>query len=52
LAGLNPIHGLYAIMVGTPVGALTTGSVFMNVSITSAMALTVGEALAVYSGEK
>jgi len=26
LAGLNPIHGLYAIMVGTPVGALTTGS--------------------------
>jgi SulP family sulfate permease len=52
LAGLNPIRGLYAIMVGTPVGALTTGSVFMNVWITSAMALTVGEALAVYSGEK
>lgn len=45
LAGLNPIHGLYAIMVGTPVGALTTGSVLMNVSITSAMALAVGEAL-------
>jgi SulP family sulfate permease len=52
LAGLNPIHGLYAIMVGTPVGALTTGSVFMNVSITSAMALAVGEALAGYSGEE
>jgi SulP family sulfate permease len=46
LAGLNPIHGLYAIMVGTPAGALTTGSVFMNVSITSAMALAVGDALA------
>ena len=46
LAGVNPIHGLYAIMVGTPVGALTTGSVFMNVSITSAMALAVGEAMA------
>jgi SulP family sulfate permease len=29
LAGVNPIHGLYAIMVGTPVGTLTTGSVFM-----------------------
>jgi SulP family sulfate permease len=52
LAGINPIHGLYAIMVGTPVGALTTGSVFMNVSITSAMALAVGEALAGYSGDE
>ncbi len=52
LAGLNPIHGLYAIMVGTPVGALTTGSVFMNVSITSAMALAVGEAMAGYSGQE
>jgi SulP family sulfate permease len=52
LAGINPIHGLYAIMVGTPVGALTTGSVFMNVSITSAMALAVGEALVGYSGEE
>jgi SulP family sulfate permease len=52
LAGLNPIHGLYAIMVGTPAGALTTGSVFMNVSITSAMALAVGEAMAGYSGNE
>jgi SulP family sulfate permease len=52
LAGVNPINGLYAIMVGTPVGALTTGSVFMNVSITSAMALAVGEALAGYSGDE
>jgi SulP family sulfate permease len=52
LAGLDPIHGLYAIMVGTPVGALTTGSVFMNVSITGAMALAVGDALAGYSGEE
>jgi SulP family sulfate permease len=51
LAGLNPIHGLYAIVVGTPAGAMTTGSVFMNISITSAMALTVGQALAPYPGE-
>ena len=51
LAGLNPIQGLYAITIGTPVGALTTGSVFMNVSITSAMALAVGDALAGYAGE-
>jgi SulP family sulfate permease len=26
LAGLNPIQGLYAIMIGTPVSALTTSS--------------------------
>ena len=51
LAGVNPIFGLYALMVGTPVGALTTGSVFMNVSITGAMALAVGSALAAFSGD-
>jgi SulP family sulfate permease len=51
LAGLNPIQGLYAIMVGTPIGALATGSVFMTVAITSAMALAVGDSLAGYSGE-
>jgi SulP family sulfate permease len=52
LAGLDPIHGLYAIMVGTPIGALTTGSVFMNVSITGAMALAVRDALVGYSGDQ
>jgi SulP family sulfate permease len=52
LAGLNPIQGLYAIIVGTPVGALATGSVFMTVAITSAMALTVGDSLAGYSGDE
>ena len=52
LAGLNPIQGLYAIMVGTPVGALTTGSVFMTVAVTSAMALAVGDSLAGYSGDE
>jgi SulP family sulfate permease len=51
LAGLNPIQGLYAIMVGTPVGALATGSVFMTVAVTSAMALAVGDSLAGYSGD-
>ncbi len=33
LAGLNPIQGLYALMSGTPACALTTSSVFMNVSM-------------------
>ena len=52
LAGLNPIQGLYAIMVGTPLGALATGSVFMTVAVTSAMALAVGDSLAGYSGDE
>jgi SulP family sulfate permease len=51
LAGLNPIQGLYCLMIGTPVAALVTGSVFMNVSVTSAMALAVGDSLVGYSGE-
>jgi len=46
LAGLNPIHGLYALVVGTPVAALTTGSKLMTVAVTGAMALIVADALA------
>ena len=46
LAGTNPIYGLYAIMVGKPVGALLTSSQFMTLGVTSAMALTAGSALA------
>ena len=45
LAGLNPIQGLYAIMVGTPVASLTTGSQVMTVAVTGAMALIVGDSL-------
>ena len=46
LAGLNPVHGLYALVVGTPVAALTTGSKLMTVAITGSMALIVADALA------
>jgi len=46
LAGLNPIQGLYAIMIGTPVGSLTTGSQLMTVAVTGAIALIVGDSLA------
>jgi SulP family sulfate permease len=42
LAGVNPVFGLYALMVGTPVGALLTSSNFMLICTTSAMALTAG----------
>jgi SulP family sulfate permease len=46
LAGLNPIHGLYALVVGTPAAALTTGSKLMTVAVTGSMALIVADALA------
>jgi len=49
LAGLNPIQGLYAIMIGTPVSALTTSSQLMTVAVTGAMALIVGDSLALVS---
>jgi SulP family sulfate permease len=52
LAGVNPIYGLYNLMVGTPVAALFTSSVHMAVINTSAMALVVFETLKGYSGEE
>ena len=38
LAGVNPVLGLYNLMVGTPVAALFSSSVYMAVINTSAMA--------------
>ena len=52
LAGVNPIYGLYNLMVGTPVAALFTSSVYMAVINTSAMALVVNSALTGLSGEE
>ncbi len=46
LAGVNPVFGLYSMIVGTTVAAFFTSSVFMNVDSTSATALTTGETLA------
>lgn len=46
LAGVNPVHGFYTSIVATPVGALATGSVFMTVTTTGALAVATGEALA------
>lgn len=51
LAGANPVQGLYAIMVGTPLAAIFGSSAFMNVSATSALAITAGAALASYTGD-
>lgn len=49
LAGVNPVLGLYNLMVGTPVAALFTSSMYMAVINTSAMALVVNSAVVGYS---
>lgn len=51
LAGANPVQGLYAIMVGTPLGAIFGSSAFLTVAATSAVAITAGSALADYPAE-
>ncbi len=51
LAGLNPIHGLYALMIGTPIAAALASSQFMYVANTGALAIGTGGALEGYDGE-
>jgi SulP family sulfate permease len=46
LATVNPVLGIYALMVAVPVGAILTSSVFINVSTTAALSVAVGAALA------
>jgi hypothetical protein len=48
LAGVNPVYGLYNMMVGTPIAAIFTSSVYMAVINASAMALVAYDALAIY----
>ncbi len=43
LAGVNPMSGLYAYMCGMAGGVLFTGSAFMAVGVTGAMALVVAD---------
>jgi SulP family sulfate permease len=45
LATVNPVLGIYTLMVAVPIGAIFTSSVFMNVSTTSALSVAVGAAL-------
>lgn len=50
LAGVNPLAGLNAYLVGTVVGALTTSSTLMVVQATGAMAVVVADVPAVHHG--
>lgn len=46
LATINPVFGIYTLMVAVPIGALFTSSTFMNVSTTSALSVAAGAGLA------
>jgi SulP family sulfate permease len=52
LATVNPVFGLYTLMIATPVGALFTSSVYMNVSTTGALSVAAGDALYYFPGEQ
>lgn len=45
LAGVNPVYGLYSGIVATIVASLSTGTVLMMSTLTSAIALTTGSVL-------
>ncbi len=45
LASVSPVFGLYTLMLATPVGALFTSAVLMNVSTTSALAVAASDTL-------
>ena len=45
LATVKPVHGLNTLVLGTPLGALFAGSVFMTVTTTGAIALAVSDAM-------
>ena len=46
LAGVSPVHGLYAGFAGPLAGGLTAGTRLMMITTTSAAALAAGDALA------
>jgi SulP family sulfate permease len=46
LANVNPLAGLYTLIIATPLAALLTGSVYMNVSTTNALSVVAGSAVA------
>lgn len=45
LAGVNPVYGLYSGMVATIVAAMSTGTILMISTLTSAIALSTGSML-------
>ena len=53
LATVNPMLGIYTLMVAVPIGAVFTSSVYMNVSSTAALSVAAGAVLAdIPAGQK
>jgi sulfate permease, SulP family len=48
LAAVNPVLGLYTIMLAPPVGALFTSATFMNISTSTSLAVAAGDTLSTY----
>ena len=52
IAGINPVYGLYTLMVATPVAALTVSTQLMVVNTTSAMILVAADGLGDLQGDE
>jgi SulP family sulfate permease len=52
LAAVNPVFGIFTLMVAVPVAALFSSSVFMNVSSTAALSVAAGVVLADFPPER
>jgi SulP family sulfate permease len=51
IAGINPVYGLYSLMVSTPIAALTVSTQLMVVNTTSAMILVASDGLGTLQGD-
>ena len=52
LAMVNPVLGIYTLMVAVPIGAIFSSSVFMNVSTTGALSVAAGVVLLDFPAEQ
>jgi SulP family sulfate permease len=52
LAAVNPVLGIFTLMVAVPVGAIFSSSVFMNVSTTAALSVAAGVVLLDFPPER
>ena len=52
LTTVNPVLGIYTLMVAVPIGAIFTSSVYMNVSTTSALSVAAGAGLAGFPADQ
>lgn len=51
IAGINPVYGLYTLMIGTPIAALTASTQLMVFNTTSAMTLVAADGLGTLEGD-